>query len=275
MKTILLVLHENQHDPFLFVTYCLSSMSLLPWFNFCDFFPEMSRFPNRHHAIIRQSECAISQKSGIHSTVLCGLITNQSAPAMAPYHKKISGCKGKGSILTHHVRPVCSKDFVSSLSLAFHITSVPYCCQSWLSVSNGFPIDNIVLPTNTPSFCQDPGNHSLLISEHENYNGEVMLLHEFRWISRHKKDHPLHLTPSEAINNLAKLVYQAITTKGVSLSGVTLHCFTEDKHKGFIFCVHPNYWCKGPSMTGYTTSTGRWVFEGQWRFQLRSGVLWT
>ena len=84
-----------------------------------------------------------------------------SAPAMAPCHKKISGRKGKGSILTHHVCPVCSKDFISSQGLACHITSIPYCCQSWLSVSNALPIDNIVLPTNVPSFCHDPGNHSL------------------------------------------------------------------------------------------------------------------
>ena len=84
-----------------------------------------------------------------------------SAPSMAPWHKKISGRKGKGSILTHHVCPVCSKDFVLSQGLACHLTSVPYCCQSWLSVSNGLPIDHIVLPTNVPSFCPDPGNHSL------------------------------------------------------------------------------------------------------------------
>ena len=85
-----------------------------------------------------------------------------SAPAMAPCHKKISGYKGKGSILTHHVCPVCSKDFVSLQGLACHITSAPYCHQSWLSVSNGLPMDNIVLPTNVlPSFCQDPGAHSI------------------------------------------------------------------------------------------------------------------
>ena len=28
-------------------------------------------------------------------------------------------------------------------------------------------------------------------------------------------------------------------------------------------------------MTGYTTSIPRWVYEGNWRFQHRSGVLWT
>ena len=84
-----------------------------------------------------------------------------SAPAMAPCHKKISGRKGKGSILTHHVCPVCSKDFVSVQGLAGHLTSVPYCHQSWLIVSNGLPIDHIVLPTNAPSFCPDPDNHSL------------------------------------------------------------------------------------------------------------------
>ena len=84
-----------------------------------------------------------------------------SAPAMAPWHKKISGRKGKGSILTHHVCPVCSKDFVSSQGLACHLTSLPYCCQSWLSVSNGLQIDHIVLPANVPSLCPDFGNHSL------------------------------------------------------------------------------------------------------------------
>ena len=80
---------------------------------------------------------------------------------MAPWHKMISGHKGKGSILTHHVCTVCSKDFVSSQGLACHLTSVPYCCQSWLSVSNGLQIDHIVLPTNAPSLCPDFGNHSL------------------------------------------------------------------------------------------------------------------
>ena len=84
-----------------------------------------------------------------------------SAPAMVPCHKKISGHKGKGSFLTHHVCPVCSKDFISSQGLACHLTSVPYCHQSWLSVSNGLPLDHIFLPTNVPSFCPDPGNHSL------------------------------------------------------------------------------------------------------------------
>ena len=83
-----------------------------------------------------------------------------SAPAMAPQHKKISGCKGKGSILTHHLCPVCSKDFVSSQGLACHLTSVPCCHQSWLSVSNGLQIDHIFLPTNAPSLCQDFGDHS-------------------------------------------------------------------------------------------------------------------
>ena len=80
---------------------------------------------------------------------------------MAPRHKKISGHKGKGSILTHHVCPVCSKDFISSQGLACHLTNVPYCCKSWLIVSNGLQIDHIVLPTNAPSFCPDSGNHSL------------------------------------------------------------------------------------------------------------------
>ena len=83
-----------------------------------------------------------------------------SAPAMASQHKTISGRKGKGSILTHHVCPVCSKDFISSQSLACHLTSVPYCCQSWLSVSNGLQIDYIVLPTNALSLCWDFGDHS-------------------------------------------------------------------------------------------------------------------
>ena len=81
---------------------------------------------------------------------------------------------------------------------------------------------------------------SIIISEDENYNGEVTLLHEFRWTSRHKKDHPSRSPPSEAINYLAELVYQAINTEGVSISGVTLHCFTEHKCKGFIICAHPN-----------------------------------
>ena len=80
---------------------------------------------------------------------------------MAPCHKKISGCKGKDSILTNHVCPVCSKDFVSSQGLTCHITSAPYCCNSWLSVSNGMPIDNFVLPANAASMFQDPSDHSV------------------------------------------------------------------------------------------------------------------
>ena len=109
------------------------------------FFIKMCHIPNFWHPL--------------HSSVPphCQL----SAPAMAPQHKKISGHKGKGSILTHHVCPVCSKDFISSQGLACHLTSVPYCCQSWLSVSNGLQIDHIVLPANAPSFCPDPGDHSL------------------------------------------------------------------------------------------------------------------
>ena len=54
---------------------------------------------------------------------------------------------------------------------------------------------------------------SVLILEQENYNGEAMLNNEFRWTSRHKKDHPSHLPPSKAINYLVELVDQAITTK--------------------------------------------------------------
>ena len=76
---------------------------------------------------------------------------------------------------------------------------------------------------------------SIIISEDENYNGEATLLPEFRWTSRHKKDHPLCSPPSEAI-----------TTKGVSISGVTLHCFTEHKCKGFKFRAHADYQHKGP-----------------------------
>ena len=85
---------------------------------------------------------------------------------------------------------------------------------------------------------------SVIISEDDNYNGEPTLLREFRWTSRHKKDHPSHPPPSEAINYLAKLVYLAITTKGVSISGVTLHCFTEHRLENVLplnqranFCV--------------------------------------
>ena len=85
---------------------------------------------------------------------------------------------------------------------------------------------------------------SVIISEDDNYNGEVTLLHEFRWTSKHKKDHPLHPPPSEAINYLAELVYLAITTKGVSISGVIF--FMEHKCKGFIFRAHPDYRHKGP-----------------------------
>ena len=65
---------------------------------------------------------------------------------------------------------------------------------------------------------------SVIISEDENYNGELTLLCEFRWTSRHKKDHPSHSPPSEA----------------------TLHCFTEHNCKGFIFRAHPDYWNEGP-----------------------------
>ena len=87
---------------------------------------------------------------------------------------------------------------------------------------------------------------SIIMSEDDNYNGEATLLHEFRWTSRHKKDHPSCPPPIEAINYLAELVYLAITTKGVRVSGVTLHCFTEHKCKGFIFRAHPNYHHEGP-----------------------------
>ena len=87
---------------------------------------------------------------------------------------------------------------------------------------------------------------SVIMSEDENYNGEATLLCEFRRTSRHKKDHPSRPPPSEAINYLAELVYQAITTKGVSVSGVTLHCFMEHKCKGFLFHARPNYWHEGP-----------------------------
>ena len=48
-----------------------------------------------------------------------------------------------------------------SQGLACHLTSVQYCHKSWLSVSNGLLIDHIVLPANAPSFCPDPGDHSL------------------------------------------------------------------------------------------------------------------
>ena len=68
---------------------------------------------------------------------------------------------GKDSILTNHVCPICSKDFISSQGLTCHITIAPYCHNSWLSVSNGVPIDNIVLPANATSIFQDPGDHSL------------------------------------------------------------------------------------------------------------------
>ena len=121
----------------------------------------MSWFPSRQHAIsLHQNAPYRKFLHPLHSSVLPH--HQLSAPVMASQHKKISGCKGKGtSILTHHVCPVCSKDFVSSQGLACHLTSVPYCCQSWLSVSNGMQIDHIVLPTNAPSFCPDSGDHSL------------------------------------------------------------------------------------------------------------------
>ena len=142
------------------MTWSLSFICLLPWLNFCDFFPKMSGFPNRQHAILLHQN--VPYHKFLASTPLFFWPHHQlSAPAMAPWHKKISGCKGKGSILTHHVCPVCSKDFISSQGLACHLTSVPYCCQSWLSVSNVLPVDHIVLPANVPSFCPDPGNHSL------------------------------------------------------------------------------------------------------------------
>ena len=128
----------------IFVTFSLTCLSF-PANNMPSFFIKMHHIANFCHPL--------------HSSVSlhCWL----SAPAMAPQHKKISGCKGKGSILTHHVCPFCSKDFVSSQGLACHLTSVPYCHQSWLSVSNGLQIDHSVLPTNAPSLCPDFGNHSL------------------------------------------------------------------------------------------------------------------
>ena len=119
------------------MTWSLSFICLLPWLNFCDFFPNMPGFPADNMPLFFIKMCHITNFwHPLHSSVLprCQV----SAPAMAPQHKKISGRKGKGSILTHHVCPVCSKDFVSSQGLACHLTSVLYCQQSWFSVS--FPL---------------------------------------------------------------------------------------------------------------------------------------
>ena len=118
---------------------------------------------------------------------------------------------------------------------------------------------------------------SVLISENENYNGEVMLHHEFRWTSRHKKDHPSHLPPSEAIKYLAELVDQAITDPLKVLAYLELPfivSWSTSARDLYSVCIQITG-KRVPGMTGYTTSTGRWVFEGQWRFQCRSGVLWT
>ena len=142
------------------MTWSLSFICLLPCLNFCDFPPTCPGFPADNMPSFFIKTCHIANFwHPLHSSALphCRV----SAPAMAPRHKKISGHKGKGSILTHHVCPVCSKDFISSQGHACHLTSVTYCCQSWLSVSNGLQIDHIVLHTNVPSFCPDSGDHSL------------------------------------------------------------------------------------------------------------------
>ena len=142
------------------MTWSLSFICLLPWLNFCDFSLTCPGFPTDNMPSFFIKMCHIANFwYPLHSFVPPH--HQLSAPAMAPHHKKISGCKGKGSILTHHVCPVCSKDFISSQGLACHLTSVLYCHQSWLSVSNVLQIDHIVLPTNAPSFCPDPGNHTL------------------------------------------------------------------------------------------------------------------
>ena len=113
-------------------------------------------------------------------------------------------------------------------------------------------VNKSTIPAKDLNIDRDGDRHvggtafSVIISEDDKYNGEATLLSEFRWTSRHKKDHPSRPPPSEAINYLAKLVYLAITNKGVSVSGVTLHCFMEHKCKGFIFRAHPNYRHEGP-----------------------------
>ena len=140
---------------FHFVTWCLSFICLLLQLRFCDFDPKMSGFPADNMPSFFIKMCHITNFwHPLHSSVWPH--HQLSAPAMAPHHKKISGHNGKGSILTHHVCPVCSKDFILLQGLACHLTSVPYCCQSWLSVSNGLPIDNI----NSHSFwpMQHPRN---------------------------------------------------------------------------------------------------------------------
>ena len=150
--------------PFSFVTWFLSSICLLPWFNFCDFFPEMSGFPYRHHAIIlHQNVPAISQISGINSTLLFGLITNYLHQPWHPATRRFLPAKARAVFsLTMCGCPVCSKTLSCHRALpvtlpVFHIVSNP----GLLSVSNSLPIDNIVLPANAPSFCHDPGDHSL------------------------------------------------------------------------------------------------------------------
>ena len=124
------------------MTWSLSFICLLPWLNFCDFSPKCLGFPIDIMPLFFIKMCHIAIFwHPLHSSVRPH--HQLSAPAMAPHHKKISGCKGKGSILTHHVCPICSKGFVLSQGLACHLTSVLYCCQSWLSVSNGLPMDNV------------------------------------------------------------------------------------------------------------------------------------
>ena len=99
------------------------------------------------------SKCDILQISGIHSTLLFGLITNYLHQPWHPIIRRFLATMARAVFsLTMCGCPVCSKDFVSSQGLACHLTSVPYCCQSWLSVSNGLPIDNINLHSFWPTW---------------------------------------------------------------------------------------------------------------------------
>ena len=122
------------------------------WFKFCV----CGLLLNRHHAIILH-ETAPSHKILV-PTAFFWPHHKSTASAMASHHTKISGHKGKDSILTSHLCSVCLKDFITGPHLSHYQCTI--LLQALLSISHGMPIDNLVLPPNVPPMFQHPGDHS-------------------------------------------------------------------------------------------------------------------
>ena len=143
------------------MTYCLSSIVCYCGSIFVTFSQKCPGFPTDIMPSFFIKMCHVTK----FWHPLCPLLCFASSPTICtsrhPGIRRFLAAKARAVFSLTLCAQFCSKDFVSSKGLACHIPSVPYCCQSWLSVSNGLPIDNIVLPTHAPSFCQDPGNHSL------------------------------------------------------------------------------------------------------------------